>query len=80
MELPSVGILQLIDPETGQVLHVDTRQKGLLQRYQDLARQDLTSRNQLFKKYGIDFLQVFTHKPYDVDLVRFFRQRAMRMR
>ncbi len=80
MELPSVGILQLIDPETGQVLHVDTRQRGLLQQYQDLAKQDLAARNQLFKKYGIDYLEVFTHKPYDVDLVRFFRQRAMRMR
>jgi uncharacterized protein (DUF58 family) len=80
MELPFVGILQLIDPETGQVLHVDTRQRGLLQQYQDLAKQDLAARNQLFKKYGIDYLEVFTHKSYDVDLVRFFRQRAMRMR
>lgn len=79
-ELPAVGILQLIDPESGQVFHVDTRQKGLLQQYQDLAKQDLVARNQLFKKYGIDYLEVFTHKPYDVDLVRFFRQRAMRMR
>jgi uncharacterized protein (DUF58 family) len=80
MELPSVGILQLIDPETGQLFHVDTRQKGLLRQYCDLAKEDRTARNQLFKKYGIDCLEVFTHRPYEVDLVRFFHQRALRMR
>lgn len=32
-ELPDVGALSLVDPETGRELHVDTRDRGLRQRF-----------------------------------------------
>jgi uncharacterized protein (DUF58 family) len=79
-QLPALGILQLMDPETGEVLLVDTSQKSIRDQYQQLMVDNVEQRNRLFKRNGVEFLEIFTHKPYDVPLVRFFKQRARHCR
>jgi hypothetical protein len=37
-------------------------------------------RQALFRSVGVDALELRTDRPYDVPLVRFFHQRARRMR
>jgi uncharacterized protein (DUF58 family) len=80
LDLPASGILQLLDPESGQIFFVDTWQKGVVEKIRNLGVNRISARNLFFKKNGIDYLEVFTHKAYEVDLIRFFRQRALRMR
>ena len=79
-QLPRAGILRMLDPETGQLLLLDTMKDGIRQEFEGLAQEQREVRNRIFKKNGIDFLEIDTQKPYDVPLIRFFRQRAKRLR
>jgi uncharacterized protein (DUF58 family) len=79
-ELPEVGILKLVDSETGEVLWVDTSLKQVRERYRLLSSDFIERRNRVFKRNRIEFLDIFTDRPYDVPLVKFFRQRAKRFR
>jgi uncharacterized protein (DUF58 family) len=79
-DLPDVGILQMLDPETGDMLWVDTSLKRVRDQYRKLAIEFVEARNRVFRRNRIEFVDIFTHQPYDVALVKFFRQRAQRLR
>jgi uncharacterized protein (DUF58 family) len=79
-DLPDVGILQMLDPETGETFWVDTSLRRVRENYRKLASEAVEARNRIFRRNRIEFVNIFTHKPYDVALVKFFRQRAKRLR
>jgi uncharacterized protein (DUF58 family) len=79
-DLPKAGILQLIDPETQEVFWVDTSLNQVRERYKKLSASFIDRRNKIFNRNRIEFVDLFTDKPYDVPLVKFFRQRAKRFR
>ena len=79
-ELPNAGILQLMDPETQEVIWVDTSLRQVREQYRKLSTDFLDRRNKVFKRNRIDFVDLFTDRPYDVPLVKFFRERAKRFR
>jgi uncharacterized protein (DUF58 family) len=79
-DLPDVGILQMLDPETGEMLWVDTSLKKIRDQYRKLAMGFVEARNRVFRRNRIEFVDIYTHQPYDVPLVKFFRQRAKRLR
>lgn len=72
--LPSVGFLTIEDIETGAEIEVDMRANGA-----GVIAQFLESRvleqDKLFKKYGIDLLEIADNRPFIADVVRFFRRR-----
>lgn len=72
--LPSVGFLTIEDIETGAEIEVDMRAYGA-----GVIAQFLESRvleqDKLFKKYGIDLLEIADNRPFIADVVRFFRRR-----
>ena len=80
MELPPVGILELEDAETGRTLLVDTWDRGVRERYAAEARERIEARRRLFRQNKVDSVELTTGLPYDVPLVRFFRDRARRLR
>ena len=80
MELPPVGILELEDAETGRTLLVDTWDRGVRARYAAEARERIEARRRLFRQNKVDSVELTTGLPYDVPLVRFFRDRARRLR
>ncbi len=76
--LPAVGYVELVDPETGEQLLVDTSSRSFRSRFQQLAerrRADLVSE---FRKLRIDTLQVSTGESFVEPLAAFFRQRGRR--
>jgi uncharacterized protein (DUF58 family) len=79
-DLPDVGILQMLDPETGEMLLLDTSLKKIRDQYRKLATGFVEARNRVFRRNRIEFVDIYTHQPYDVPLVKFFRQRAKRLR
>jgi uncharacterized protein (DUF58 family) len=79
-DLPDVGILQMLDPETGEMFWVDTSLRRVRERYRKLANEQVEARHRLFRRNRIEFVNIYTHEPYDVELVKFFRQRAKRLR
>jgi uncharacterized protein (DUF58 family) len=79
-DLPDAGILQMLDPETGETFWVDTSLRRVREHYRKLANEQVEARHRLFRRNRIEFVNIYTHKPYDVELVKFFRQRAKRLR
>lgn len=79
-ELPNVGLIEILDPESGETFWVDTSLRQVRERYRKLASDSVDARNRIFRRNRIEFVDISTHKPYDVPLVRFFRERAKRLR
>ncbi len=80
ISLPPIGILELEDAETGDILVVDTYDSQLLDQFSATSEENRNSRTEMFKKMGIDHIEIFTDKPYLKPLVLFFRERARRLR
>lgn len=74
--LPSVGLLPVEDIETGKICVINTR-KSRSSTMAVFMEQRLSSQQALFKKYGIDCLEILPHKQFIGDIVRFFRRRMV---
>src|SRR5262249_10181322 len=70
--LPSVGLVQLEDAETGQCLLIDTRSRAVRERYAEAARLRREAVVQLARSAGTDLIEVSTDGGHLDALVRFF--------
>ena len=77
-QLPSVGLLQIRDPETGVEALLDTSDQGVRKAFerQELERQSLLQ--SLLRKYRISSLELRTDKSFHHKLRSYFRQRGRR--
>lgn len=80
LELPDVGLLLLRDPETGEQLQVDTRDKGFRHRFARLAAQREADLRASLAKAGADTLELSTDDDLLDALVRFMELRGHRPR
>ena len=78
-DLPPVGLISLEDAETGEMVLVDSADRRTRERFKSWSAARRAAREGLFRAVGIDTLELFTDRPYDVPLVRFFQKRARRM-
>jgi uncharacterized protein (DUF58 family) len=79
-DLPNVGIIQMLDPESGETFWVDTSLRQVRERFRKMATDSIEARNRIFRRNRIEFVDISTHQPYDVPLGKFFRERAKRLR
>ena len=79
-ELPAVGILELEDAESGASILIDTWDRRARSRYREEALLRVEARRRLFRQTSVDSVDLSTDLPYDVPLLRFFRNRARRLR
>lgn len=77
-ELPSVGFVELYDPETEERLLVDTRSRSFRSRVAQFARERREALTHQFRRLRIDLLEVQTGESFVGPLTRFFRQRGRR--
>jgi uncharacterized protein (DUF58 family) len=77
-ELPAVGLVELIDGETGQRVVVDTSSAAWRERYRELCRQAVERRERELRRYKLDCINVNTGESFVEPLVRFFRARESR--
>ena len=70
-ELPFVGVLPIVDPETGVQGFLKTNSKEL----NYLLEEQYKETEYLLKKCGVDLLEIEIQKPFIGELVRFSRQR-----
>jgi uncharacterized protein (DUF58 family) len=78
LELPDVGLLTLIDPESGHVREVNTRDRKLRERYADAARAQRTQNARTIRECGADHLVLRTDADWLLDIVRFVTLRRKR--
>ena len=79
-ELPNVGILEIRDSETGEIVIMDTSLLWVRDTYRDSWKRNQARLSKLFDSHRLDHLTLDTNQPYDVPLVRFFKERAKRIR
>ena len=59
-ELPDVGHLALVDPETGRQLHVDTRSRTLRERFAEAAAEERAALASTLRPAGADHVVLDT--------------------
>lgn len=79
MELPDMGLIELVDAETGEMVLVDTSDKRLRKRYAANAVAKADERARVFRRCNIDSIDVTTSEPFIEPLNRFFRARKARL-
>jgi uncharacterized protein (DUF58 family) len=79
-ELPNVGILEMRDAETGEIVHVDTSFSWVRDTFRENWNRNQARLARLFQSHRMDHITIETGKPYDAPLVRFFEERARRIR
>ena len=75
-ELPDVGLVELEDPETGELVLVDTSSAAVRRRFATQATEENEELKRFFLKTGIDTLTIDTARPYIDEVRALFKRRA----
>jgi uncharacterized protein (DUF58 family) len=78
LELPDVGVLALVDPETGQRLEVQTGDRKLRSRYFEAAAEQRRATGAAIRTAGADHLVLRTDRDWLSDMVAFVGRRRRR--
>ena len=76
--LPDVGLVELQDAETGEVLLVDTGDGRVRRAFEQQAEAARRERERMLRGVDVDAIAVRTDRPYTEALLRFFRMREKR--
>ncbi len=80
-ELPAVGLVELQDPETGELWLVDTSARDVRAAFAENAQRDVAGQFQMFRRFGID-AEAFSTADTDQVVVhkirRLFKRRELR--
>lgn len=74
-EMPSVGLVQFVDPETGIQRWVDTSSRAVRTSYRAAALKHQHRTNDILRRAGVDHATISTQHGYVRPLMRMFRQR-----
>ena len=75
-ELPNVGLVELEDPETGELVLVDTSSAAVRKRFAAKASEENEALKRFLLKTGIDTLTIATDRPYIDEVRALFKRRA----
>jgi uncharacterized protein (DUF58 family) len=78
MDIPDVGLIELVDSETGEIILVDTASMQFQREFSDSVTQETEERKFFFKSLGIDLLEINTAISFENALVGFFKTRGKR--
>ena len=80
MDMPDVGMADLEDAETGEIVTVDTSDPRFREQFRAAALSGRRALSRTLKGLSVDSVEVVTDKPYIEPLTRFFKERAHRFR
>jgi uncharacterized protein (DUF58 family) len=78
--LPAVGLLTVVDPETGEEYVIDSDDDRLRTSFERLLSLERAELRRLFRRLGIDEIVVRTDAPLVKPLLAFFRRRERKIR
>jgi len=79
-ELPSVGLVELQDAETGRKILLDTSDRDAMAAYRESVEAHRTAQHLALTGMGVDLIDIHTDVPYDRPLLRFFEKRGRQLR
>ncbi len=74
----NVGLIELEDAETGEVIMVDTASRTFRREFAARAQEDTSALEKGFKLINLDFINIHTDQSYIVPLINFFKVRERR--
>lgn len=77
-ELPNIGLVPLIDAETGRQTVIDTSSKKVRAAYQDKVLKQKMELREYFVRNKMDSIDVYTNESYMKPLINFFQRRIKR--
>jgi uncharacterized protein (DUF58 family) len=80
LQLPDVGLVTVEDPETGELAHVDTGGAGMREVFGAALARERIDMQRLFRRLGVDQVEVRTDTPYVRALLAFFLRRERQRR
>jgi len=78
MKLPTIGLIEVEDAETGEIMLVDTSAAKFQRRYTAAGLERFDGLKGKFRSINVDCISITTDKPYIQDLVKFFHMRHQR--
>jgi uncharacterized protein (DUF58 family) len=78
-DIPNVGIVSFRDPETGEIVRINTGSARLRQEWREKRAAESRAFADMLAGAGIDYAVFSTDEPPDRSLVRLFRQKAHRL-
>jgi len=78
--LPDIGLVRFVDPETGQLLDVDTSDPAVRQQFGSFVSDEADRRRHLLRRLAIDEIPINTDRGIMDPLLKFFRTRERRLR
>jgi uncharacterized protein (DUF58 family) len=79
-ELPDVGILNIEDAETGEMIELPTSNPQVRARFAELSRRNVETLRRMLNAEAIDSLELETGESYLPPLMQFFKTRERRLR
>ncbi|MEX1023263.1 MAG: DUF58 domain-containing protein [Dehalococcoidia bacterium] len=76
LELPDVGLLDVVDAETGRRLVVDTSSAGVRRRYVEAVAARAAARDARLSRAGVDQVEIRLDRDVAEPVAAFFRRRA----
>jgi uncharacterized protein (DUF58 family) len=80
LELPNVGIISTVDPETGRRFQVNSADRRVRAAFSQAAEAQRRNRDHLLRQYSIDTVTLRTDQDYFPVLRAFFLRREKRMK
>jgi uncharacterized protein (DUF58 family) len=80
LSLPSTGLLAIEDPESGEIAYIDTSRSGIREVFAAMLVRERMDARRLFRRLGVDEIEVRTDQPYVKPLLAFFRRRERQRR
>jgi len=74
-ELPNVGLLKTIDPESGKIIWMNTSNKKVRNAYSEAINKKEKVLSDVFKRTGVDTVSIATDESYMVPLSNLFKKR-----
>jgi uncharacterized protein (DUF58 family) len=76
--LPSIGLIELADAETGEIVLIDTSSRQFRDTYSNTCAERFDELKSMLRTINVDCISINTDKPYIQDLIRFFHMRHRR--
>jgi uncharacterized protein (DUF58 family) len=77
-DLPNVGLVKAIDPETGNYLWLDTSLRSFRKQYNETISHYHSRNERIMQKSGVDFVSIQTDQNYVQPLMSVFKKREAR--
>ena len=77
-ELPHAGLLEIQDPESGELMLLDTSSRSVREAFRKAAQDEENTLRRRLRRMNIDALFLSTERPFVDDVHKLFRQRQSR--